>query len=417
MLYKRLFFIILLVIIFSIIIPGATQAAPDEGTLIKGLSNKVYVIENGLKRWIITADIFNKLGYSWANIKSVSEKLLNNIPSGQSVTRSYRYPDGTLLRGSGPKVYLIEKKVRRWIPNPQIFEAKAFKWQNIIQISDKILNRIKKDKDISLSYNPSNHQPQTLILDGPCKQFQTSIPEIKTNQVEFKYSGRNNQGSATNLEFETFLANYDTKWKSSWRSFKREITLPAGNKTYTFYVRAKTQDGYYDTTPAFCKFKVNLSPYYQQIEISSVRGNSTDQAKEQITLKTSRKLSESINITGWTINTKKGGLTIPQAIKTIHPESMYNFKKDLILGPNERVIVSGGVSPIGIDAYKENECLKYFDNQAEYKNCFYECNQDYDFLKKEWRIYLNRTSEFLARRNNEIILKDENGLVIDIYSY
>ena len=56
-------------------------------------------------------------------------------------------------------------------------------------------------------------------------------------------------------------------------------------------------------------------------------------------------------------------------------------------------------------------------NEDEWENCFYEKNQYPDFLEKEWRIYLNRSSEFLAKENEEVILKDKNGLVVDKYSY
>lgn len=410
------FIIMLIIILFLMIIPKTGQAALSEGTLIKGLSNKVYVIENGLKRWIKTAKIFNKLSYSWANIRAVSETLLNNTPPGKDLTSSYKYPEGTLLKGDGPPVYFIEKGKRRWIPNPQIFTAKKFKWRNIIQIPDKILNRIKKDQDISWAYDPSSQRPQTFILDGPCRERRTTIPEIDTYQVEFGYSGRNGQEGATNLKFETFLVGYDTRWKSSWSSYKRKITLPAGNKTYTFYVRAKTKDGYYDATPAFCKFTTNLSPFYQQVEISSVWGRSTDPTKERITLRADSKLSKGINITDWTIFTGKVRLTIPQAVKIVHPESMYHFQKDLILEPGEKITIYGGPSPIGIKAYKVNKCLKYFDDESEYKDCFYENNQYPDFFKKEWQIYLNRTSEFLVK-DKEIILKDEDGEIVDRHSY
>lgn len=398
------------------IIPITTQAAPSEGTLIKGLRDKVYVIENGLKRWIRTADIFNKFGYSWANIIHVSDDLLNNIPPGKDINSSYQYPDGTLLKGSTPPVYLIEKGARRWIPNPQIFEANGFKWQNIVRIPDKILNRIKQDQNIPFAYSSLIHRPQTFILSGPCTQGQTTIPEINTGQIEFAYSGYDGQTSPSNLGFETFLSGYDKNWSSSWYSYKREIDLSAENKIYTFYVRAKTKDGYYDITPAFCKFTTNLSPYHQQVEISSAQGKSTDPNKEKIVLRANR-TSESVNITGWTINTKKGNITIPGAVKLVHPESIYNFQKDLILGTSETVTISGGASPIGINSYKLNKCERYFSKPLEYKNCFYENNQYPDFLKNEWRIYLNRTSEFLAEKNEEIILKDKNGLVVDRYIY
>ena len=111
MLHKRLLPTILIFVAIFGAIPGLVQAAPDEGALIKGLSEKVYVIENGLKRWIKTADIFNKLSYSWANIVLVSENFLNNIPPGKEINSASQYPDRTLIKGNNPPVYLIEKGV------------------------------------------------------------------------------------------------------------------------------------------------------------------------------------------------------------------------------------------------------------------------------------------------------------------
>jgi len=410
-------FIIVIFAILCLAVPRTIQATSfNDGTLIKGLSDKVYVIENGLKRWIKTADIFNGLGYSWANIKHVSEQMLSDTPPGKDLTGNYRYPDGALIRGIGPKIYLIEQGERRWIPSPEIFESGGFRWENVIQIADKIINRIKEGSNLSSIYNSSELRPQTVILDGPCKQHQASIPEINQNEIKFRYSGSIRNGS-NDLRFETFLAGYDTSWKNSW-SYERTIRLPNENKTYAFYVRAKTEDGYYDATPAFCKFETKLSSYNQQVEISSVQSWSADPDNEKITLKTKWSLSESINITGWTLKIeKRAPITIPQAVKSVYSDSIYNHKEDLILGSGEKVIIYGGASPIGINAYKVNKCMKYFDDKLEYDTCRYEHYQDPDFLEKEWRIYLNRTSEFLTEEDEEIILKDKNGMVVDIYSY
>lgn len=411
--------VIIPIILALAIIPKITHGAPDEGVLIKGTSEKVYVIENGLKRWIKTADIFNKLGYSWANILSVSSDLLNNIPPGREISGASQYPDGTLIRGNGPPVYLIEKGIRRWIPNPQIFTSLGLNWQNIIKVSDKTLNRIKNGEDIPPAYNSLGRRPQTFILSGPCQAGQAEIPEIETDRIEFKYSGNNNQGGAKNLSFETFLAGYDKNWQGFGHSYKRSIALPAENKIYAFYVRAKNQDGYYDATPAFCQFQTKLSPYHQQIVISSVSGRSASPSQEKIVLQ-ARKLSNSINITGWTITTKKSSLIITQAVKIVHPDSIFNIPRDLILAAGETVIIYGGVSPIGISSYRTNKCERYYPPKAgqnEYKNCFYEYNQYPDFFKNDWRIYLNRTSEFLDKESEEIILKDKNGMVVDRYNY
>ncbi len=55
-----------------------------DGELVKASSeSSVYVIANGLKRPIISAEVFEKLGYKWENIKEVPKKVLDLLhPTG-----------------------------------------------------------------------------------------------------------------------------------------------------------------------------------------------------------------------------------------------------------------------------------------------------------------------------------------------
>lgn len=52
------------------------------------------------------------------------------------------YPDGTLLKGSGPEIYVIEAGRRRWIACCITFDAKGYDWNKINFISDQDLNAI-----------------------------------------------------------------------------------------------------------------------------------------------------------------------------------------------------------------------------------------------------------------------------------
>lgn len=58
----------------------------SDGTLIKAASDsRVYVISNGRRRLIPDGTTFNKLGYSWANIYTVSNKIMNLHQSGENI--------------------------------------------------------------------------------------------------------------------------------------------------------------------------------------------------------------------------------------------------------------------------------------------------------------------------------------------
>mgnify|MGYP001589732587 FL=1 len=52
------------------------------------------------------------------------------------------YPDGTILKGSGRALYVIEAGYRRFIACCITFDSKGYDWNNIIFISDQDLNAI-----------------------------------------------------------------------------------------------------------------------------------------------------------------------------------------------------------------------------------------------------------------------------------
>jgi len=112
-----------------------------EGTLIKGTKPYVYVISNEKKRWIKNLEVFNALGYKWENILSVSEEELNSIPNGCDISNTNIHPDGSLIKGTSDKVYFIENGLKRWIKNPDVFTAYGFKWKNVILVSDAEIDR------------------------------------------------------------------------------------------------------------------------------------------------------------------------------------------------------------------------------------------------------------------------------------
>lgn len=52
------------------------------------------------------------------------------------------YPDNTLLKGSGPEIYVMEGGCRRRISNPIIFITKGYDWNKLYFISDQDLDVI-----------------------------------------------------------------------------------------------------------------------------------------------------------------------------------------------------------------------------------------------------------------------------------
>ena len=462
---------VIYILIISLFLINSKALASDiylpKADLIKGTGPEVYVLENGVRRWIPNPETFEYFKYKWTNIKTVSDAFLAAHPQGEELDRYENYPDGTLLRGSGPEVYLIELGKRRWFPNPKIFERQDFGWKYIYDIDDKKLNRIKEGDNITLS--EPNRCPETIILDGP-----EEGEILETAEVTFKYSGTNPLGQASDLDFETFLAGYDTKWRNQYSRYTKTYKLSGETKVYTFYVRAKNEEGYVDSSPASLSFQVGVSPYYQKVEIRRVYAKKDDFTKDYLMLRNNKK--ETVNITGWTIKTKRETITIPQAVAKLgHPFSTSD-NSDIKLAYRDEVIISAGLSPQGVN-FRTNKCTGYLDQLSQFypsldENCPYleeskyshlsnacqdfidglsrcqipdysddwdvstdsqctnflsekfnykQCYQDYhrevDFFKDEWRVCLNKSIDIFDNDGDTIILRDKEGLVVDKYSY
>lgn len=153
-----------------------------EGALIrlKG-KTQTYVIREGKKCYIPDPETFQTLG-TWDQVIEVDKGTLDSIftgipipsvkppfqytpPGSQTVTQpqpSYSppssspqtgsttyppqsqssiqfFPDGTLIKGSGPEIYLIENGVRRLIPDMETFNAMGLNWNNVTTIDDQKL--------------------------------------------------------------------------------------------------------------------------------------------------------------------------------------------------------------------------------------------------------------------------------------
>ena len=115
----------------SIILKSTNQPSNQPSTaatLIKYPNDpKVYLIEDGQKRWIKDEQTFNSLNYKWSDILHVP--ISQTYPEGETIAAAtlIKYPND-------PKVYLIEDGQKRWIKDEQTFNSLNYQWSDIIQI-------------------------------------------------------------------------------------------------------------------------------------------------------------------------------------------------------------------------------------------------------------------------------------------
>jgi len=446
----------------------ASQNYLPKVDIVKGTGPEVYLLEGGVKHWIPSIEIFNQFRYSWQNLKVISDSVLYRYPRGDDVSSRDDYSDGSLLQGSGSKVYLIELGKRRWIPSPEIFTGNNFGWKYIIRVDDDVLDDYNDGDNLTLS--ESNRYPETIILSGPEDGEAT-----ENSEITFEYSGTNPLGPTTDLSFEVFLSGYDDDWKSTSRTSKT-YTLSGQSGSYIFYVRAENEEGYFDPSPASISFSTNISSSHGKVEIKKVYPKKDDFKEDYIILENTDDDEKTINISGWKIKTKKGDITIPQAIKKLKAPFSTSDYSDINLIYEGEVIISFGPSPKGVnfqinqcagylsqnstfypslsekcsepeeseyshlkstcreyikdldrcempdysgnlEISLDSQCTGYLNSTFTYQHCYDEHYQEVGFFKDEWRIFLNKSIDGLDNSIDTITLEDKSGQVVDQYQY
>lgn len=208
----------------------------------------------------------------------------------------------------------------------------------------------------------------------------------------------------------------------------------------------------------------------------------TTPEREYVVISASSKNTEAVNVTGWRIASLVSGriYPIPQASRLPLP-GRTNATSDIWLSPGEHLVVSTGLSPIGV-GFRQNicsgylgeettyvpalprscprlrdhlpptpeavqtlgdscldfintlgrceyhdsslpypqyrpECATYVAEHANYIGCVTDFKDTPEFYGSEWRAYLSRSEEIWRSSREVIRLYDNVGTVIDTYSY
>jgi len=157
--------------------PSSIKKNYPNNTLVKSFTrNRIYLIEKNKRRPIFSEKLFNLRKLNWSNIKLLSDRDLATYSLEEPLT----YPNGTLIKGNGSEIYLIENKKRRHISSSLLFNQKGFKWEDVVQISqpellahplgerilfaDNTLIKEEKAPPIYLIKNQKRHWVKTLEI-------------------------------------------------------------------------------------------------------------------------------------------------------------------------------------------------------------------------------------------------------------
>ncbi|WP_190024533.1 hypothetical protein [Streptomyces hiroshimensis] len=114
------------------------------GARLKGVNSPaVYLILDGQRRWIPNPATYNNLFRNWNGIQSVID--IGSIDDGGQLSDGAilaKSPDG-------PAVYLVSNGVKRWITSPAAMDKYYFDWNKIVSVSPVALNAIPTGASIS----------------------------------------------------------------------------------------------------------------------------------------------------------------------------------------------------------------------------------------------------------------------------
>jgi hypothetical protein len=114
-----------------------------DGTLVKASSDRIYLVSLGGRRLIPDAKTFESLGYKQEDVRQIDAREMKSLPEYAPLSLStLSFKDGTLLKGSLPAIYVINGNKRRLIPDEATFKALGYKWENVETVSDRVISSI-----------------------------------------------------------------------------------------------------------------------------------------------------------------------------------------------------------------------------------------------------------------------------------
>ncbi len=177
---------------------GKTSNPRSNGVLIKeAASDKVYLIENGEKRHIITPLAASTNGLSLAHVYEVGSVEISALNTGAPIN----IKEGTILKSSNsPSVYIIDETTsgyeRRFIPSASVMSTFGLKFDQVQIISQDLLSAYTAGPTLqSSSLVPDGRLvktadvPTVFLIENGEKRRVTSIEVFNSHYYASNYVG------------------------------------------------------------------------------------------------------------------------------------------------------------------------------------------------------------------------------------
>lgn len=143
--------------------PITLASAYPTGALLQNKDGGVYWVYDGIKYPIWDKDIITVRFPNYSRIR-VDETELAKFTTGDAV----KFLDGTLVKGDkSPSVYFISDGELHAVPSEDIFLAYNWKWENVINTTDKILGLYKIGAPITLKMQMDSVDAPPAAPDEP----------------------------------------------------------------------------------------------------------------------------------------------------------------------------------------------------------------------------------------------------------
>lgn len=102
----------------------------------------VFLIENNIKRPFASIEALYTNGFSWENIRTVSNFSFNSISEGAPVNVSLAYYNRKPIRSSatGSGVFLIENSIKRPFVSAEALYSHGYNWEKVVIVPEQIAN-------------------------------------------------------------------------------------------------------------------------------------------------------------------------------------------------------------------------------------------------------------------------------------
>lgn len=118
----------------------ALHEPPDRKLMQAEGFAEVFFVEDGIRKHVPNPEVFEANGFDWQNIDVVPPEEFDSIP--EDMFEPMPFPDGELVQPEGdPTVYLFDDGERRPIPSPDVLHGMGLDFDDVRQVPPDALQR------------------------------------------------------------------------------------------------------------------------------------------------------------------------------------------------------------------------------------------------------------------------------------